>query len=393
MKKFILGIVFLLLLHSAFAEYTALPIYYDPQDPLETGMLLFLRLSETYDVFLDDEYQGKTPLLLSNLKPGTNSLTVKSESKIHRRELKVTQHIDGITYYTPEMHPYTGTLSVGSDPPGADVFLNDINVGVTSLEIENLQSGDYYLSLLHPDFMPVNQTITIPRSDKLDLTPVLRSCVSLRFKPGLPEDALVEVYDEKGVLVAEGKGEDVIRAPTGYSLIVIHGESFHPVEVEIQTQDKEVTVPFQLVYYRPKLVFSDLLAESSVFLDDEDVTEKIEEHTLTTVPGSYVVTVVTEKYLPFASKVILSEDNEVSLSITNIRDPVLMRRNRRTVVLSTTIPGLLLTAGSIVLNLNPISVRISDSYEGYVTLKHTTIGTGGVGIVLLSVGGIVALLK
>jgi len=394
-RKLIPGIMLLLFMASAFAEDTPLPLYFDPKEPLKTGWLLFLRLAGTYDVFLDDEYQGRTPLLLSNLSPGTSLLTLKSESAIHRRELKVRRHIDNITYYTPRMHPYTGTLSVDSDPPGAAVVLNNIQAGATPLEIENLQSGEYELSLLHPDFMPENRVIVVPRSGKVDLEVALRSCVSLRFEPSLPEGSLVEVYDETGVLIAEGIVEDRLRVPAGCSRIVIRGESFHPEEIEIQTQaqDQELTVPFHPVYYRPKLVFSNLLAGSRVFVGDEDVTEEIEDDILTTVPGSYVVTVATEKYVPFTRKVILTGDDELPLVIANIRDPSLVRRTRRIVVLSSILSGFLLSAGSIVLNLDFVAVPISDSYEDYVTLKYTTLGAAGFGIVLLSAGVVVALLK
>jgi hypothetical protein len=392
-RIYIIGFLFLMLVPNAFAGETALPIYPDPKEPLKTGGLLFLRLPEIYDVFLDDEYQGRTPLLLSGLEPGTSILTLKSESKIHTRELEVTDSIDSITYYTPRMHPYTGTFSVSSEPPGADVFLNNIKAGVTSLEIENLQSGDYYLSLLHKNFIPVNEYITIPRLDKLDMRAFLIPCVILRFEPELPAEAIVEIYNEKGVLVAEWKGGDIIKAPAGYSRIVIRGESFHTVELEIQTQDKEVTVPFQLEYYKTKLIFSNLLAESSVFLDNKDVTEKIEGNTLSTVPGSYIVTVVTDKYLTFTSNVVLSGSKEVTLNIPNILDPEVIEKNKRTLVLSTTIPGAVLTAGSLVLNINPVAVNITNSYEGYRALKYTTITTAGLGIALVSVGIIVELLR
>jgi len=40
-----------------------------------------------------------------------------------------------------------------------------------------------------------------------------------------------------------------------------------------------------------------------------------------------------------------------------------------------------------------VAVRITDTYSDYVTLKYTTLGAAGAGLVLLTVGGITALLK
>lgn len=393
MKQSRFVILVLLVARLAFTQDTGLPVYSDPQEPLDCGWLLFLRLPEPCEVFLDGEYQGRTPLLLSNLEDGTSLLTVKSASKIHSRRLRISEQSQEITHYTPQLHPYTGTFVLESDPPGAAVYLNDIEAGTTPVEIENLKSGEYRLSVLHPDYMPEHHLISVPRLDRLDFHLPLRPCVRVRFTPPLPQGTVAEVYDRSGALVTEGEVEQVLPVPAGYSRIVIRGELFHPQEIEVLSTEPEVTVAFNPVYYRPKLVFANLLDRSRIFVDEEDLTGGLQGNTLTVAPGSYVVTVATDRYLPFRREVTLAEDQEVPFVITNTRDPALIRKNRRIVILSTTLSGAALLVGSLALNLDGIAVPLSNSYDGYAALKYTTLGTGGLGIALVSTGIVMVLLK
>ena len=263
----------------------AIRVHTDPTEPLETGWLLFLRIAETYDVYVDGELRGTTPLLLADLEPGKHSLRVESEAGIHRMELEVSREIEGITYYTPEVHPHTGTLSVASDPPGARVSLDGVDLGPAPLCVEDLESGEYRLSLVREGYMPVARLIMVPRSDALSVEATLERAVSLRFDPALPSGSMVKVYDRANELVLEAPGAETIRVPEGFNLLVVESAAFQPQEIQIEARGGEAEVAFQPVYYTPKLVFDGLPVESRVLLDGVDVTGRIQGKVLITEPG------------------------------------------------------------------------------------------------------------
>ena len=261
------------------------------------------------------------------------------------------------------------------------------------MTIENIDSGEYLLSVLHDEYLPMKQPIMVPRSDELTLTTVLDRAVPLRFDPELPAGSLVKVYDEAGKLVLDIEGDKIIRVRTGYNRLVIDNESFRPQEIEIEAEGEEEKVSFRPVYYAPKLVFSSLLSESQVFLDGEDVTDQISNNKLVTKTGSHEVSVLTENYLPMTRVVVLAEDEEFVIDILNIADPSVTSQRTKTLILSTVVPGIVLFTGGLVMNLNPIAVNITNSYSGYVTLKYTTLGTAAAGLLLATVGTVVVLSK
>jgi hypothetical protein len=318
---------------------------------------------------------------------------VESEKGIHRRELRVIEGIEGITYYTPEVHPHTGTLSVESDPTGALVYLDDVEAGAAPLTIENLASGEYLLSVVHEGYMPAERVVVVPREDALRLTAALKRAVLVRFEPELPPGSLVKVYDRQGDLVMEVPGDETVRVPEGFSLLVIEGELHRPCEIQIEARGQAADVAFEPVFYAPKLVFENLPVESRVLLDGEDVTDRIDGNVLAAQPGIHEVTILTEKHLPTVRRVALAGDEELGIEVLTVRDPAVVSQRRKIVSLSTVLPGLVLSAGGLVLNLDMIAVKITNTYPDYVALKYTTLGTAGAGLVLMSVGGVVALLK
>ena len=376
-----------------FAESEYLPVYADPDEPLETGRLLFLRLAERCDVFIDDAFQGRTPLLLSELEPGARFLVVSSESLVHRRKLLVSTETGGITYYTPAMHPPTGGFSAESDPPGAEVFLNGMPAGRTPLRIDDLEAGEYHVSLRFEDYLPVNRIVEVPRSEVFSLKARIEAGVALRFEPAPPADARIQAFDADGVLVAESWAQEDMRIPSGYNLLVIQGRSFRELRLEVEAAGQDMRVPFQPMMYAPRLVFSGLLPASRVFLDGADVTEKIEASALPVAPGSYELTVATADYLSLTEYLTLEGDEEFAVELIPVRDPAVVGRKRKITALSTILPGLLISAGSLVMNLDVVAARMTGSYENYVAMKYATLGTAGAGVVLVSFGSVVALLK
>jgi serine/threonine protein kinase len=68
----------------------------------------------------------------------------------------------------------TGTLTVSSVPPGAELFVNGLSAGTTPREITDLPDGEHILRAEHPSYAPAEQTVDIGDDEADDVTLILQ---------------------------------------------------------------------------------------------------------------------------------------------------------------------------------------------------------------------------
>ena len=84
--------------------------------------------------------RGETPVTIEDLPPGTYDVILRLDR--YRRtieEISITE--EGEQEFTVEMEAITGTFSVKTTPPGAVVYLDGEEIGVTPLAKRVLQVG------------------------------------------------------------------------------------------------------------------------------------------------------------------------------------------------------------------------------------------------------------
>ena len=130
------------------------------------------------NILIDAVDYGVTPKLVENLETGQRSLTLSYPGYKIASERIIIE--DGKTNsFSKLMDPMTGNLTIISEPIGAKVFLNDINQGVTPLDLQNLIVKDYNITLELENYETVTNRISVQFEEtitkKFDLEP----------KPGL----------------------------------------------------------------------------------------------------------------------------------------------------------------------------------------------------------------
>jgi hypothetical protein len=98
------------------------------------------------EVFLDNRPAGKTPCILPGLRDGTYAVRVSRES-FRAWNDSVAVRGGGQTSVRAELVPIFGRLSVISDPPGAQVWLNNALHGTTPCVIERLAFAAYQVQV------------------------------------------------------------------------------------------------------------------------------------------------------------------------------------------------------------------------------------------------------
>lgn len=117
-------------------------------------------------VILDGTVRGITPVELRVVRPGLHQLRTSRPGFVP--DLRTVQLASGeAAAALVKLRPISGLLLVLSDPPGAEVWLQERRLGVTPLPVTDLPLGTHRLELRHPDCEA--RSVEVPLSDR---TPV-----------------------------------------------------------------------------------------------------------------------------------------------------------------------------------------------------------------------------
>jgi len=132
-------------------------------------------------VVVNGEYQGKTPLTVGNLYPGTYTINV---TKFGYMPYSITVELTNgaeatVTAFLP---PERGTLTVNTTPEGAQVLLDGAVAGISPAMLINVLPGEHNLTVTKEGYVTVQQQVSVEAG--------LITPVSLTLSPVSPLQAL-----------------------------------------------------------------------------------------------------------------------------------------------------------------------------------------------------------
>ena len=137
---------------------------------------------EGASVFLDSKPKGVTPLALSEITPGKHMLAMKLDGyQNYDKEVSLDSSASLEVFHDFDAAKETlipkGSLIIDSEPSGAAVYINGERKGATRLELPNLRSADYNITLELDGYKPVRKQIKLLKDENL------RISLSLVAKP------------------------------------------------------------------------------------------------------------------------------------------------------------------------------------------------------------------
>jgi hypothetical protein len=109
---------------------------------------------------VNGEYRGKTPLVISDLSPGTYTITF-SRSGFLTQSAQVTVQGGKNSEVVATLQPETGTLFVNSSPPGARVLLDGTFAGLSPVLLENISADDHTIGLEKDGYLAAARQVTV----------------------------------------------------------------------------------------------------------------------------------------------------------------------------------------------------------------------------------------
>ncbi len=182
------------------------------------GLPATLRITSTPEgarVFVDDNYQGKTPTSAPQLAAGEHKVRVELDGHA-TQERTVRVENGGDTTESFEMESVLGRIEIVTVPAGAKVSLDGKAVGTTRtiegsaksavLAIEKVSAGERAIVVTAPGCQDVARKVKVPAKETASVTVVLKRL----FVPDT-EIETIQGTTRRGVLIGDGKELDGVH--------------------------------------------------------------------------------------------------------------------------------------------------------------------------------------
>jgi len=118
-------------------------------------------IPENADVFWDDASKGTTPVIIGNVTAGPHGVRVVKEG--YEEKVDAIDVKDPLTEKTYHLNQYTGTLTVKTDPSGAEVMIDNKSFGTTPIDISALPAKPYMVKLKKEGYRGKNVAVNISK--------------------------------------------------------------------------------------------------------------------------------------------------------------------------------------------------------------------------------------
>ncbi len=263
-----------------------------------TGILLITADPPNCEVSAKGVSLGTTPLLVTTLESGTHRLTITSAG-YQTKEVEVT--LDGRTPLKQEISLMSdsGTISLTSDPVGAEVLVNGISRGHTPCRIDRIPGGTVTLAVQADGFQPHTREVSLSAGEVQNVDVQLKPLPGTLRVVSIPEAGRVYINDEF-------KGEtpfDLANAKPATYRVRVDKPGYESVARDVTLgKGASITEEFRLAKITGRIELITAPSGSTVLIDGKKVGITITRGTDTTAVSD-----------PFAFEEILEGEHEIEI--------------------------------------------------------------------------------
>ena len=263
-----------------------------------TGILLITADPPNCEVSAKGVSLGTTPLLVTTLESGTHRLTIASAG-YQTKEVEVT--LDGRTPLKQEISLMSdsGTISLTSDPVGAEVLVNGISRGHTPCRIDRIPGGTVTLAVQADGFQPHTREVSLSAGEVQNVDVQLKPLPGTLRVVSIPEAGRVYINDEF-------KGEtpfDLANAKPATYRVRVDKPGYESGARDVTLgKGASITEEFRLAKITGRLELITAPSGSTVLIDGKKVGITITRGTDTTAVSD-----------PFAFEEILEGEHEIEI--------------------------------------------------------------------------------
>jgi hypothetical protein len=283
-----------------------------------SGMISVNSFPQKASVYLNGELKGETPLVIKSLPFGKYQVTVKLQGyKDYNEEVSLNSSNSKV-FINPILEHSVFSVSIDSDPQGADVYIDGIQKGKTPIIITDLVTGTTHLiELKLVNFKDWKQTVSSETNNMLTINAKLEPITTEVIINSIPSNATVYLNDaEVGKTPLDLK--DIAEGTYNLRVTV---PQYEPYQEQIEVK-KGNTIKRDIVLTKAKyyISISSNPSNAKVFIDGMEVGFTPYESTSIT-EGRHKIHLELDGYLPYETEVTISQNQPTIISINLLKLP------------------------------------------------------------------------
>jgi hypothetical protein len=310
------------------------------------GSKLFIDLDPGYNIYVNGEKAGETPMLLKDLEKGEAVIKIESATEYIEQKFMVRNDIDQILKYNPVLNRYKGSFYVNTEPKGADVYLDGTKIGLSPALVSDINSGRHELKLMKDGYVSYEGKIDLPKEKLLENEFKLEKGYRMLFPDSIPKDTMVEA--KKGDTIKVFKIDDIEWLPSGTWTVTLENEAMISQVILAHITDNDINVNFTPQFIEVPVQITNLRLGSRVYVDGKEVKVYWEEgrQYFMAVIGRHIVEIRNKSHAPITNEVIARNGRDNSLYLSYKMQKNLFVNSYKPVGMGLSIPGgTLLIAG------------------------------------------------
>jgi len=273
------------------------------------GSIYIISTPSSAEVNLDGSYKGITPITIPSISTGSHTVVLK---KSGYNEVSKTINVEygQTTSISETLILLTGSISVSSNPNGADVYLDGNYEGSTPITIPNVPIGSRTVVLKKSGYNEVSKTINVEYGQTTSISETLILLTGSISVSSNPNGA--DVY-----LDGNYKGSTPItipNVPIGSRTVVLKKSSYHEISKTVDVKyGQTTTVSETMVLQTGSIKISSDPIGAEIYFDG--TYKGLTPITITSVPvGTHTVVLKKFGYADWTQSVDTLVDRTVEIN-------------------------------------------------------------------------------
>jgi tRNA A-37 threonylcarbamoyl transferase component Bud32 len=269
------------------------------------------------DVYLDNIKKGTTPITINDVPVGSHKIKLRKQD-YDDKEVTVAVSAGQTINVDEPLNIKTGSITVNSDPSGAEVYLDNTDKGSTPMTVYDVPVGSHIIKLKKENYDDILKTITVTSGTNIRITENLKikkNNINVDSSPSGAEVYLDDTY----------KGNTPITipdVPVGEHKIKLRKKNYYESReiTVIVTPEKSTPVSEPLIHEKGSLMISSP-SDADVYLDDRPKGKT--PITIPDIPtGTYILVLKKSGYADYSSSVEINVDKETEIAISMNLSPL-----------------------------------------------------------------------
>lgn len=342
---------------------------YKPYMQFYTGNLYIDVANAEGEVYVNDRSYGDAPCIISGLPSGEHTVTIKSTTHSNFTET-VTVVRDETSTFSFELLEKQ-LLSFDSELlEGTVILLTSENGDEQEYAIGDeikVDNGVWTVCLKNEGYNGRALEVTVEKADAVvAVSDYLVNNVS--FIQTLDSDAVISFSNEEETF--SFAKDDLMFINDGTWFVSVSGTYYNDESVEITVDGEAVEIDLESLQTGYPVVFENIRSSSKVYINQEDVTQQLNEKQLLLKSGTYDIAIYTPNYQPYFETVTIAMDSfpEVSISYTLLGGA--QRTNGMIASGLVTAAGVGAAVYGLIVFDDTNAINNSADYAGYVEQKY-----------------------